>query len=103
MVKQRRKWTPEEKIFIIHEVEHNGLLQTIRLHQIAASTYYKWKEKYDLYGEAGLKQSYKRIDPELKHLQLENLRLKQLLAEKELALHIKDELLKKTMSKKKIV
>ena len=101
MTKQPKKWSPEEKLFIIHEVERHGLLQTIRQHQIAASTYYKWKEKYDLYGEEGLKQSYRKTDPELKRLQIENLRLKQLLAEKELALQIKDELLKKTISKKK--
>ncbi len=101
MASHRRKWSPEEKLFIIHEVEHNGLLQTLRQHQVAASTYYKWKEKYDLYGEEGLKQPYQKTDPELKRLQIENLRLKQLVADKELALQIKDELLKKTTSRKK--
>lgn len=103
MTRSRRKWTPEEKLFIIHEVERKGLHATLRLHQVASSTYYKWKEKYDLSGEEGLRQTYRRIDPELKRLQIENLRLKQLLADKELALHIKDELLKKTMSGKKSV
>lgn len=73
----------------------------MRQHQVAASTYYKWKEKYDLYGEEGLKQAYRQSDPELKRLQIENLRLKQLLADKELALQIKDELLKKTISRKR--
>jgi len=101
MASQRKKWSLEEKLFIIREVERNGLVQTIRQHQIAASTYYKWKEKYDLHGEEGLKQTYRRTDPELKRLQIENLRLKQLLADKELALQIKDELLKKTISRKR--
>ena len=101
MASQRRKWSFEEKLFIIREVERCGLVQTMRQHQIAASTYYKWKEKYDLYGEEGLKQAYRQSDPELKRLQIENLRLKQLLADKELALQIKDELLKKTISRKR--
>lgn len=101
MGSQRKKWSPQEKLFIIREVERCGLLETTRQHQIAASTYYKWKEKYDLYGEDGLKEAYRRIDPELKRLQIENLRLKQLLADKELALQIKDELLKKTILAKK--
>jgi transposase-like protein len=101
MASQRRKWSQEEKLFIIREVERCGLVQTMRQHQVAASTYYKWKEKYDLYGEEGLKQAYRQSDPELKRLQIENLRLKQLLADKELALQIKDELLKKTISRKR--
>jgi hypothetical protein len=46
-----------------------------------------------------LKSVYKRTDPQVKRLLLENQRLKQLLAEKELALNIKDELLKKTTSR----
>lgn len=100
---KRKKWSFEEKLLIIHEVERCGLVQTMRQHQIAASTYYKWKEKYDLEGEDGLKQTYRRSDPEVKRLQVENLRLKQLLADKELALQIKDELLKKTISRRKNV
>ena len=101
MASQRKKWSLEEKLFIIREVDRCGLVQAIRQHQIAASTYYKWKEKYDLYGEAGLRNTYQQIDPEIKRLQIENLRLKQLLADKELALQIKDELLKKTISRKR--
>lgn len=101
MASQRKKWSPEEKLFIIREVDRSGLVRIIRQHQIAASTYYKWKEKYDLYGEAGLKNTYQQIDPDIKRLQIENLRLKQLLADKELALQIKDELLKKTISRKR--
>lgn len=101
MAGSQKKWTTQEKLLIIHEAERNGVLPTIRQHQLASSTYYKWKEKYDLYGEAGLKSSYERIDPELKRLQVENLRLKQLIADKELALQIKDELLKKTILRKK--
>ena len=46
-------------------------------------------------GQEGLKP-YQRVDPELRRLQLENLALKKLVAEKELVIAVKDELLKKT-------
>ena len=101
MAGKRRKWSTEEKLFIIQEAERYGIMPTLRQHQLASSTYYKWKTRYDLYGEAGLKQVFGENDPELKRLQVENLRLKQLLADKELALQIKDELLKKTISRRK--
>jgi hypothetical protein len=51
-----------------------------------------------------LKETYRRTDPELRRLQIENLRLNPWLAgiaDKELALQIKDELLKKTIFRKK--
>lgn len=94
----RRKWDFEEKLIVIRHAEELGVAQALRLHQVAPSTFYKWKEKYDLYGEAGLRRAYHRVDPEIKRLQVENFRLKQLLADKELALQVKDELLKKTTS-----
>jgi len=50
----------------------------------------------------GLKFGSKNVSPELKRLQLENQRLKELLADKELELKIKNELLKKTSLNKLI-
>jgi putative transposase len=92
----KRKWTVEEKLAILKESEAQGVTVTIRKHGIYAQTLYGWKEKYALEGASGLNQAYKRVDPELKKLQLENQRLKQIVAEKELELRIKDDLLKKT-------
>ena len=97
----RRKWSTEQKLAILKEAETNGVVQTIRKHDLGQNTFYLWKQKYDVNGESGLKQDYARIDPELKRLQLENLRLKQILADKELALQIKDELLKKSQQRSK--
>src|SRR5450631_1477565 len=92
----KRKWTAEEKLAIIKEADLNGITVTIRKHGIYAQTLYGWKEKYALEGKNGLTQPWRRTNPELKKLQVENQRLKQLVAEKELVIQIKDDLLKKT-------
>jgi putative transposase len=93
----RKKWTAAEKLAILKEAEQNGVTVTIRKHDIHYGTFYAWKQKHELEGEAGLTPGGKPADPELKRLQLENLRLKQLIADKELALMVKDELLKKSL------
>lgn len=90
----------EEKLSILKEAEKLGVTPTIRKHGIFYATFYNWKEWFDLQGTEGLKFTHKRVDPELKALQLENQRLKQIIADKELALHIKEELLKKTFLRK---
>ncbi len=97
---QKRRWTAEEKLLILKESETEGVTPTIRKHGLYAKTLYEWKDKYQSDGLAGLQSVYRRVDPELKQLQKENQRLKELLAEKELALRIKDELLKKTNRRK---
>jgi putative transposase len=47
-------------------------------------------------GVNGLKDSYKRIDPEVRRLEEENERLKRIIAKQALELEVKGELLKKT-------
>lgn len=96
-MKKRRQFTYEEKLAVINDAQHLGVTETIRKYNISIGTYYNWKGIAAINGIDGLKKSHQRINPELKRLQLENLRLKNLLADKELALMIKDELLKKTM------
>lgn len=86
---------------ILKEAETEGVTQTIRKHGLYAKMIYRWREQLETRGKEGLK-AYQRIDPEVRRLQLENLALKKLVAEKELALAVKDELLKKTSSKNKI-
>lgn len=96
----RRKFSVEEKLTILKEAEANGITQTIRRHGIYAKMLYRWREQLETGGREGLKP-YQRVDPELRRLQLENLALKKLVAEKELALAVKEELLKKTQSRNK--
>ena len=98
MKREKRTWTIEQKIAIIQEVEANGLTETIRKYGIYPSVYYYWKEKYDSGGPEALQPQYvKRNEKEMTNLQRENNRLKKILAEKELELQMKTELLKKKM------
>lgn len=94
---KRRKWLFEERLAILKEAEQVGVTATIRKYGLYYATFYNWKSKFETDGEAGLKADYKRIAPEMKQLRLENIRLKQMVADKELALQIKDEMLKKNL------
>jgi len=97
----KRRWTTEEKLAILKEAEELGVTATIRKHGIYSKTFYQWKDRYQHQGVAGLQPvRQQRVDPHIKQLQDENRRLKELLAEKELALRIKDDLLKKTTSRR---
>jgi transposase-like protein len=96
MTKIRRKFTPEERLSILHEGEREGHTQTIRKYNIAPSLYAKWKRKYLSEGITGLKDKYKKIDPEKCALEEENERLKRIIAKQALEIEVKSELLKKT-------
>ena len=78
----RRKFSVEEKLAILKVAEANGITQTIRRHGIYAKMIYSWREQLEAKGQKGLKP-YQRVDPELRRLQLENLALKKLVAEKD--------------------
>ncbi|WP_460640439.1 hypothetical protein [Larkinella harenae] len=56
----------------------------------------KWRQKYLTKGKEGLKDSYPRVDPQLRALEEENERLKRIVARQALELEVKSELLKKT-------
>ena len=55
----------------------------------------KWRLKYLSKGKEGLKDSYTRVDPQLRVLEEENERLKRIVAKQALELETKSELLKK--------
>jgi putative transposase len=97
---KRKRWTTEEKVALIQEAEREGVVTTCRKYGIYASTYNQWKKRYDILGLDGLSRRISR-DPEFERLMRENRRLKQLLADKELELSIKESLLKKTVQRKK--
>ena len=97
---KRRHWTADEKLKILFEAEKEGITATIRKHGIYSNTFYQWKEKYDIGGKEALASNHFKVDPEVKRLQRENQQLKEMLAERELALRIKEELLKKSTARK---
>lgn len=100
-MKKKRKWTAQEKFDILQEAENHGITATIPKYGIYSNTYYGWKEKYDHGGFEALKEHGDGTSNELKALKAENEKLKELLAEKDLAIKVKDELLKKTGFQKK--
>jgi len=95
-MKTKRKFTKEEKLQVLKEVEQNGVKETLEKHGIYPATYYSWKNKYEQMGEMGFRHG---MTPEhikeIKRLEKENGLLKKLLAEKELEGHLKTEMLKK--------
>jgi len=94
---EKRFWSKEEKISIIKEIERSPtIVEVLRKYNVGNSMYYKWKRQYDAYGESAFENKHYRTNPEIKRLEVENQRLKKLLAEKEL----ENELLKECLKKK---
>jgi putative transposase len=96
MKREKRKFSPEEKLSILQEGEREGQTQTCRKYSISPTLYANWRQKYLSQGVSGLKAAYKRVDPEKRALEEENERLKKIVARQALELEVKNELLKKT-------
>lgn len=100
MSKHRKRWTSQKKLEIVNYYKQNGLTKTKREFEVSSTSIYNWEELYDEYGPAGL--SGKKAgnesaqNEEIKRLRRENDALKKIVAEKELILRIKNELLKKS-------
>ena len=101
----KKTYTLEEKINILQHAQEYGVAQTCRKFNVGSTTFYKWKEQYLNGGIEALKPKNCAkilIDPELIILRDENERLKKMVAEKELVIQIKEELLKKTLQREMI-
>lgn len=94
---KKRKWTKEEKLSLIEEVKKEGVQITLRKHGVYPGTYYSWKKKLELEGEVGLDDaSTRRKDKQyIRKLEDELSLAKQLLAERDMEIALRDELLKK--------
>lgn len=101
---QKRKFSSAQKMAILAEAEKTGVKVTLEKHGIYPATYYNWREKFRTMGEPGFGHGMTVAHlKEIKRLEKENAKLKQILAEKELEHRLKDELLKKMypLSKKR--
>lgn len=98
MSKHRKTWSATEKLQVINYAKTNGNTKAAREFEVSANSVYNWIAAYEEQGEAGLKRANKANieSEELRRLRRENQQLKELVAEKELRLRIKDELLKKS-------
>lgn len=96
MTREKRKFTPEDRLSIIQEASREGTMQTCRTHNLSPSLLQRWRLKYLANGKDGLKPAYHRVDPALQALEEENSQLKKLLGKMALEIEVKSELLKKT-------
>jgi len=97
MKNTRRKFTPEERLSIVQESQREGHTENSRRYQLSTSLLTKWKSVYLSKGMTGLKDCYKKIDPQVRDLELENERLKKIIAKQALQIEIQGELLKKLL------
>lgn len=96
--KTMRKWTKEEKQRIILDIQRLGVVAGCRKYDLANSVYYKWVDRYNASGIDGLDDS-KHSDSELKKANAKLIKelalLKEIVAERDMEIRLKDELLKK--------
>ena len=102
MVIKKRTWSKEEKLKVLSEAKKEGVQITIRKYGIYPGTYYSWKKKLIVEGEAGLSdQATRRKNRQrLEQLEDEVSLLKQLLAEKDMEIALRDDLLKKNIQRR---
>ena len=94
--KELKRRTKEEKEKILLEIQRLGVVAGCRKHNVDPSSYYAWLDKYQAHGLSGLEDRRgKNSEASLRKLEKENRLLKEMLAEKELELKMKDDLLKK--------
>ncbi len=96
MSKLRRSFTPDDRYSIVQEAIRDGHAEISRKYNLSPSLLRWWRLKYLSKGKEGLKDSYLRVDPQLRALEEENERLKRIVAKQALEIEIKSELLKKT-------
>jgi putative transposase len=87
--------TLQQKVQLVEESKTFGVLETARKHSLHYQTLKNWVDAFAVSGVAGLSKQIIKVDPELKRLVFENEQLKLLVAEKDLELRIKNEMLKK--------
>lgn len=95
----RQKFTTAEKLRILKESETEGVQKTLDKYGLYPATFYYWKKKVFREGEEGLQRSKRRdYNKEMVRLQKENDALKKLVAERDLELKVKTELVKKKLA-----
>lgn len=93
---EKRKFTKEEKLKVLREASLHGVKVTLEKYGVYPATYYSWKKKLEEEGEENFgKKVSKARTKELKRLEDENRKLKELVAEKELMIRMLKELRKK--------
>ena len=94
---KKRRWSKSEKLEILSEAKKEGVQITIRKYGIYPSTFYSWRKKLSVSGEEALADTAQRRkkDQYIRKLEDEVDLLKRLLAERDLEIALRDDLLKK--------
>jgi putative transposase len=89
---EKKRLSKEDKLAILKEASEKGVEVTIRKHGVYPSTFYNWRKKYQLEGESGFAdQARKRKDQQyMRQLEDEVGLLKQLLAERDIEIALRD-------------
>ena len=96
MTKHQKKWTSEEKLEILDYKKTRGLTKASREFEVSTVSILNWEKVYSEQGLEGFKKGAKTsLERELQQLRRENRELKAIVAEKDLAIRVKDSLLKK--------
>ena len=98
---KKRKFSESQKLKMIQESELTKVTEVCRKYNVAPSLFYKWRKQFEDSGLDGLKNRYKKVDPELQRLETENERLKRIVAKQALEIEVKSELLKKSPVQKR--
>lgn len=94
MSKHRKSWSQPEKMAIINHYKEHGAVATSRQYDVSTGMIYRWASQFDKTKEEPSSVSSKDLD--YYRLLRENQALKEIVAEKELEIRVKNALLKKT-------
>ena len=86
---EKRRFSPEQKMQMIREAEEIGPAAVCRKYEITHSLFYRWKNQFNTNGIEGLQGNRFKADPAIKELELENERLKKIVAPQALELEVK--------------
>jgi putative transposase len=93
MASVRRKFTTNQKMQILQQVQELGVIRVLKEHKLSYSVYARWKQQInsraDQHNDAALVYEERAL------LQQENVRLKKIIADQALEMERKDEELKK--------
>ena len=92
---ERRSWKAEEKLAIIREIEDGSkVVETCRKHNVDPAMYYQWKKNFEAFGIDGLRRA-KRMENGVRKLVIENEKLRKIIADRDIAIEMLQEALKK--------
>jgi transposase-like protein len=96
MGKHQKTWNQAEKLAIVNFYKEHGAGKTSKAYNVSTGTIYRWVKLFQDQGSVGLSDNFSLYkDKEIARLKREIQAFKEIVAEKELELRIKDSLLKK--------